>query len=127
MQLETTNEHQGTRIRRHGNDAARIYPRVRFGGLRVRTQNQPRFFFIRVASCPFLVELHNSDLLSAFRHRTGVDTLPRPPKAARGMLLRARQSEFQFPRPPLVMGIVNVTPDSFSDGGQSADPAQAVS
>ncbi|MGE0072617.1 MAG: dihydropteroate synthase, partial [Thiomonas sp.] len=25
---------------------------------------------------------------------------------------------------PLVMGIVNVTPDSFSDGGQHADAAQ---
>lgn len=31
------------------------------------------------------------------------------------------------PRPaPLVMGIVNVTPDSFSDGGRWADPAAAV-
>jgi dihydropteroate synthase len=42
------------------------------------------------------------------------------------MLFRARQSEFTFPRPALVMGIVNVTPDSFSDGGQFFDPAQAV-
>jgi dihydropteroate synthase len=42
------------------------------------------------------------------------------------MLLRARQFEFQFPRPALVMGIVNVTPDSFSDGGQFLNPTQAV-
>jgi dihydropteroate synthase len=28
---------------------------------------------------------------------------------------------------PLVMGIVNATPDSFSDGGQHAGPAQAIS
>ena len=42
------------------------------------------------------------------------------------MLLRARQFEFRFPRPTLVMGIVNVTPDSFSDGGQFLDPRQAV-
>ena len=42
------------------------------------------------------------------------------------MLLRARQFEFTFPRPALVMGIVNVTPDSFSDGGQFLDPAKAV-
>ena len=27
---------------------------------------------------------------------------------------------------PLVMGIVNVTPDSFSDGGRWAEPAAAV-
>jgi dihydropteroate synthase len=27
---------------------------------------------------------------------------------------------------PLIMGVVNVTPDSFSDGGRFADPAQAI-
>jgi dihydropteroate synthase len=32
------------------------------------------------------------------------------------MDFRAGQFEFRFPRPTLVMGIVNVTPDSFSDG-----------
>jgi dihydropteroate synthase len=42
------------------------------------------------------------------------------------MILRARQFEFTFPRPALVMGIVNVTPDSFSDGGQYLDPQAAV-
>jgi dihydropteroate synthase len=42
------------------------------------------------------------------------------------MILRARQFEFSFPRPALVMGIVNVTPDSFSDGGQYLDPPAAV-
>jgi dihydropteroate synthase len=34
--------------------------------------------------------------------------------------------EFRFPRPTLVMGVVNVTPDSFSDGGQFASPDSAV-
>ena len=42
------------------------------------------------------------------------------------MLLRARQIEFTFPRPALVMGIVNVTPDSFSNGGRFLDPKAAV-
>jgi dihydropteroate synthase len=42
------------------------------------------------------------------------------------MILRARQFEFRFPRPALVMGVVNVTPDSFSDGGQFLDPTVAV-
>ncbi len=42
------------------------------------------------------------------------------------MLFRARQFEFSFPRPALVMGIVNVTPDSFSDGGKFLDSATAV-
>jgi dihydropteroate synthase len=42
------------------------------------------------------------------------------------MILRARQFEFCFPRPALVMGVVNVTPDSFSDGGQFFDPKSAV-
>jgi dihydropteroate synthase len=42
------------------------------------------------------------------------------------MLLRARQFEFAFPRPAMVMGIVNVTPDSFSDGGRFFEPKGAV-
>jgi dihydropteroate synthase len=42
------------------------------------------------------------------------------------MVFRARQFEFRFPRPALVMGIVNVTPDSFSDGGKFFSPAKAV-
>jgi dihydropteroate synthase len=42
------------------------------------------------------------------------------------MIFRARQFVFEFPRPALVMGIVNVTPDSFSDGGRFLAPDQAV-
>ena len=42
------------------------------------------------------------------------------------MLLRARHFTFTFPRPALVMGVVNVTPDSFSDGGRFLDADQAV-
>jgi dihydropteroate synthase len=42
------------------------------------------------------------------------------------VILRARQFTFTFPRPALVMGILNVTPDSFSDGGRFLEPAAAV-
>src|SRR5277367_2533666 len=42
------------------------------------------------------------------------------------MIFRARQFEFIFPRPVLVMGIINVTPDSFSDGGNFFEAARAV-
>ena len=42
------------------------------------------------------------------------------------MLLRARQFEFRFPRPTLLMGVVNVTPDSFSDGGEFFTEQAAV-
>ena len=42
------------------------------------------------------------------------------------MLLRARQFEFVFPRPTMLMGVVNVTPDSFSDGGQFFDADRAI-
>lgn len=38
----------------------------------------------------------------------------------------ARQFTFVFPRPALVMGVVNVTPDSFSDGGHFFDRARAI-
>jgi dihydropteroate synthase len=42
------------------------------------------------------------------------------------IIFRARQFEFVFPRPALVMGIVNVTPDSFSDGGKFLEPERAL-
>jgi dihydropteroate synthase len=42
------------------------------------------------------------------------------------MVFRARAFRYVFPRTPLVMGIVNVTPDSFSDGGQFFDASKAV-
>lgn len=47
-------------------------------------------------------------------------TLPR----AASWQLRTRQ--LPFPKRPLVMGILNVTPDSFSDGGKFADPQMAI-
>jgi dihydropteroate synthase len=46
------------------------------------------------------------------------------PDRARHWQLRSRTLE--FPRRPLVMGIVNVTPDSFSDGGRFLDADAAV-
>lgn len=42
------------------------------------------------------------------------------------MIFRARQFKFTFPRSALVMGIVNVTPDSFSDGGKFLSTKAAV-
>ena len=42
------------------------------------------------------------------------------------MIFRARQHEFRFPRPAVVMGILNVTPDSFYDGGRYADLKAAI-
>jgi dihydropteroate synthase len=42
------------------------------------------------------------------------------------MLLRARQFEFSFPRPALLMGVVNATPDSFYDGSRYGDAEAAI-
>jgi dihydropteroate synthase len=42
------------------------------------------------------------------------------------MLLRARQFKFAFPRPALLMGVVNVTPDSFYEGARFENTAAAV-
>ncbi len=42
------------------------------------------------------------------------------------MIFRAGHFKFAFPRPALLMGIVNVTPDSFSDGGQFATTEAAI-
>lgn len=40
--------------------------------------------------------------------------------------LRFGTRELPFRRAPLVMGVLNITPDSFSDGGRFAKPAAAV-
>lgn len=42
------------------------------------------------------------------------------------MILRAGQYQFEFPGPALLMGVVNVTPDSFFDGGQFLKPQAAA-
>ena len=42
------------------------------------------------------------------------------------MIWRACDRSWEFPRPTLVMGVVNVTPDSFSDGGKFQSTNQAV-
>ena len=47
------------------------------------------------------------------------------PPAMRGRLLRCGRFDLSLAR-PLVMGVVNITPDSFSDGGRFFDPAAAI-
>ena len=42
------------------------------------------------------------------------------------LIWRCGRHQFELGPQPLVMGIVNVTPDSFSDGGRFADPDLAI-
>lgn len=42
------------------------------------------------------------------------------------MLWTLRGHQFIFPSPCVVMGVINVTPDSFSDGGDFLDPGAAA-
>lgn len=42
------------------------------------------------------------------------------------MIFRARNAQFSFPRPAIIMGVLNVTPDSFSDGGSFFDTRKAL-
>ena len=42
------------------------------------------------------------------------------------MLWRCRDRVFDVTERTLVMGVVNVTPDSFSDGGRFLDPGAAI-
>lgn len=59
-------------------------------------------------------------VLKADERRTFVLSLPGRPAGLPGRSLRLGIGR------PLLMGIVNVTPDSFSDGGRFLDPAAAV-
>jgi dihydropteroate synthase len=49
-----------------------------------------------------------------------------PPSAFVGALLHAHDSVAATPARVRLMGVVNVTPDSFSDGGRFRDPGRAV-
>ncbi len=46
--------------------------------------------------------------------------------ASPALVWKCREHRFDLAARPLVMGIVNVTPDSFSDGGKFFDPSAAV-
>src|SRR5687767_13143141 len=46
--------------------------------------------------------------------------------SSRAAMWKLRTDALSFGKRPLVMGIVNVTPDSFSDGGQFLDAARAL-
>jgi dihydropteroate synthase len=72
-------------------------------------------------------------VITVFSHRPPFDFADLPESAnnvfvsaAHKISFRARQFEFVFPRPALIMGVVNVTPDSFSDGGKFLDASAAV-
>ncbi len=49
-----------------------------------------------------------------------------PPTSRRTSHWRLPTGTLRFGRLPLLMGVVNVTPDSFSDGGQFFDPQAAI-
>src|SRR5688572_29494358 len=52
--------------------------------------------------------------------------LPDPILASRATSWRLRSRTLEFGKRPLVMGIVNVTPDSFSDGGRFFETERAI-
>lgn len=56
---------------------------------------------------------------------TGLPGLSMPSAADAGYLT-TRHAKLEFSRRTLIMGIINVTPDSFYDGGQRYDEANAV-
>lgn len=60
---------------------------------------------------------------AVIRHYDGVPNVPSPSSCADRELARVFEAIGQR---TLVMGILNVTPDSFSDGGKFMDPSEAV-
>jgi dihydropteroate synthase len=62
------------------------------------------------------------DLSAALNRFAPLSPLAKPERGA----LVTRHSELEFARRTLIMGIVNVTPDSFFDGGRRLDPVKAI-
>jgi dihydropteroate synthase len=48
------------------------------------------------------------------------------PKPSRAAVWQLRTRRLELPKRPMLMGVINVTPDSFSDGGRFLDPAAAL-
>jgi len=63
----------------------------------------------------------NNANLSAGDFAKGLDSMP-----ARGWMIKTRHGTMDARRRTLLMGIINVTPDSFYDGGKRLDPDRAV-
>ncbi len=79
----------------------------------------------RDAFLPSAAESPADDQIQFSCERGDLEALaPRVPVAA--LLLAAQQALEHPPAPPRLMGIVNVTPDSFSDGGLYLDRDRAV-
>jgi dihydropteroate synthase len=73
--------------------------------------------WLRLGELPGIFETGLNPLLLRSREQANAEN---------AMILSARGFRFEFPRPVLIMGIVNVTPDSFSDGGRFFEPGAAI-
>lgn len=75
--------------------------------------------YVPAAQLPSILDCLSEDIGPAFLRRLSALAAPRPPLALGG----SQQLPFTRPR---IMGVLNVTPDSFSDGGQFMDPEKAI-
>jgi dihydropteroate synthase len=112
--------------------AARLYirPLAGFGLQPEDGESAPAWRLAGTDALFAAVELIERDRGTVTRSVRSCDGLQAPPAGLPALLHRIRQ-----PRPPIagvamdrprLMGIVNVTPDSFSDGGRWLDPGAAV-
>jgi len=95
--------------------------RARFSGVEVSARSGATVEFVQTlridAIAPFRAQLAPA-LAARFDQLWARLTTPRP-----HLSLATGEIDLATPK---VMGILNVTPDSFSDGGRHSDPAQAV-
>jgi len=70
----------------------------------------------------FMSDQKPQDLSAALNRLAPVS----PAASAQRSVLRTRHGALNFARRTLIMGIINVTPDSFFDGGRHFEPAKAI-
>ncbi|MEX0697746.1 MAG: dihydropteroate synthase, partial [Dongiaceae bacterium] len=89
---------------------------------------------VAFAACELLWR-HGGDVAATLHDLRGLRAWARRRGAAAVAAVDERLARLTAPRPdfaglsldrPLIMGVINVTPDSFSDGGDFADPGAAV-
>jgi dihydropteroate synthase len=74
---------------------------------------------------------HYSRLVEKLRSQPGLEPIAEAIEEQifheqKGLVLKLCSREYHWEKTPIIMGILNVTPDSFSDGGLWSDPERAL-
>lgn len=87
---------------------------------------------VETSDCLIMGDIrHYRCLVEKLRLQPGLETIAEAIEQQifhepKGLTLKLCSKDYHWERTPVIMGILNITPDSFSDGGQWYDPERAL-